>query len=136
MSSDGGAATRLINISGSTYQMVPDWQPLQTKDPCTIRGTINNDQIVGTPKPDVICGLGGNDVIAGLGGNDRIDGGAGDDLIDGGSGQDTLLGGNGNDILHAKDRAHDVVNGGPGNDTAVVDPKLDKVVAVERYNKK
>src|SRR6266849_6334489 len=33
---DGGTATRLINQSGSTYQMVPDWQPLQAKDPCTI----------------------------------------------------------------------------------------------------
>jgi len=29
-----------------------------------------------------------------------------------------------------------VVNGGPGTDTATVDPKLDKLISVERHNKK
>jgi Ca2+-binding RTX toxin-like protein len=136
MSADGGTATRLINLSGFTYQMVPDWQPLAAKDPCTIRGTINADQLVGTPGADVICGLGGNDSIQGLGGNDKIDGGAGNDLITGGAGTDTLLGGNGNDTIYAKDGARDLVNGGPGADTAVVDPKLDRLVSIERHNKR
>jgi len=49
MPADGGTATRLINQSGSTYQMVPDWQPLQAKEPCTITGTIHDDHLVGTP---------------------------------------------------------------------------------------
>jgi Ca2+-binding RTX toxin-like protein len=136
ISADGGTATRLINQSGSTYQMVPDWQPLQAKDPCTIRGTIHADQLVGTPGPDVICGLGGDDSLNGLAGNDRIEGGAGDDYIIGGTGRDTLIGGNGNDTFAAKDGTRDVVNGGPGTDNAVVDRKLDKLVSIERHNKK
>ena len=73
MSAAGGAATRLIQRSGYSYQMVPDWQPLWAKDPCTIRGTINGDSIDGTAGPDVICGLGGSDMIDGLAGDDRIE---------------------------------------------------------------
>src|SRR5438093_6607033 len=123
MSAGGGDATRLINLSGSTYQMVPDWQPLQQKDPCTIRGTIHDEELVGTPKADVICGLGGNDTISGLGGNDRLIGADGNDHLIGGPGKDTLLGGNGSDTFEAKDRTRDVVDGGPGKDFATVDVK-------------
>lgn len=54
----------------------------------------------------------------------------------GGSGTDTLLGGNGNDTIYVKDGARDVVNGGPGTDTAVVDPKLDKLISIEHHNEK
>jgi Ca2+-binding RTX toxin-like protein len=136
MGADGGTATRLIKLSGFTYQMVPDWQPLKTQDPCTITGTIHGDRLVGTSGSDVICGLGGDDTIQGLAGNDRLVGGAGNDSLDGGSGKDTLLGGSGNDILKTRDGARDVVDGGPGNDTASVDPKLDKLVSIEHRNKK
>ena len=122
--------------SGYSYQMVPDWQPVAGKDPCTIRGTINSDHLVGTPGHDVICGLGGNDVISGSGGNDRIDGGAGNDQINGGPGSDTLIGGTGNDWFNAKDGAADHINGGPGTDRALVDQSLDTVSSVEKYNKK
>ena len=132
MSADGGTATRLINLSGSTYQMVPDWQPLQGKPPCTITGTIHDDVLTGTPGPDVICGLGGNDTISGLAGNDRLDGGAGDDTLVGGSGRDVLLGGAGNDTIQARDGARDTVDGGPGSDNATVDKKLDVVRGVEQ----
>ena len=132
MGANGGTATRLINQSGSTFQMVPDWQPLQAKDPCTIRGTINVDNLVGTPGPDVICGLGGDDTIDGLGGNDRIDGGAGSDNLYGDAGQDTLIGGNGNDCFYAQDGTRDVVNGGPGKDDALVDPTKDTLVSMEK----
>jgi hypothetical protein len=135
MSSTGGTATRLINASGSTYQMVPDWQPLQAKDRCTIRGTIRGDVLTGTPGPDVICGLGGDDTIYGLAGNDRIEGGAGDDIIYGGQGKDTLVGGNGSDIFYSKDGTRDVIDGGPGNDTAHVD-KVDTRISVEHHDSK
>ena len=136
MTAGGGAQRRLVNASGFSYQMVPDWQPISAKDPCTIRGTIGNDHLVGTPGPDVICGLGGDDLISGLGGNDRIDGGPGNDQINGGPGADTLLGGSGRDWFNAKDGAADRVNGGPGADRGLVDPGLDSVTSVEKVNKK
>ena len=136
MSASGGEPTRLINASGFSYQMVPDWQPISTKDPCTIRGTIGDDHLIGTPGPDVICGLGGNDIITGLAGNDRIDGGPGNDQINGGAGADTLIGGTGNDWFNAKDGVADRINGGAGVDRALVDPRLDKLTSVEKYNKK
>jgi hypothetical protein len=106
---------------------------------CTIVGTQGPDNITGTPGNDVICGLGGNDVIRGGGGNDIILGGPGDDVLRGGAGNDKLIGGTGNDRLvggpgrdillgnrgndqlFARDGAKDVVDGGPGYDTATVD---------------
>src|SRR5262249_45009449 len=137
MSSSGSSPRRLITSIGPgyTYQMVPDWQPVTTKDPCTIRGTINEDVLVGTPKADVICGLGGNDVIKGLGGNDTLIGGPGNDTLIGGGGKNVLLGGSGNDLLEAKNGQADVVNGGPGRDQAVVDKGLDKVASVEKVTR-
>jgi hypothetical protein len=110
MSADGRTATRLINQPYYAYQMVPDWQPLQSKDPCTIHG----DSIVGSAAAEVICGLGGKD------------------RLDGGRGHDTLLGGSGNDCLFALDSGGDTVDGGPGRDNALVDPTLDKLVGVEK----
>lgn len=110
---------------------VPDWQPLESKDPCTIRGTIHGDVLDGTRGGEVICGLGGNDFVNRAGGNDRIDGGAGADHIDGGAGRDTLAGGNGNDCFATRDGARDLVDGGPGHDAAVVD-RVDKLVKIEK----
>jgi hypothetical protein len=89
---------------------------------CTIVGTPRRDVLVGTARPDNICGLGGNDVIRGLGGGDVLDGGAGNDRIDGGAGADLLLGSAGADVLLARDGKREDVDGGPGVDTARVDP--------------
>ena len=94
------------------------------------------DHLIGTRGREVICGLGGNDIISGLGGNDRLDGGAGNDKLNGGPGKDTLVGGAGNDWFNAKDGAADHLNGGPGADRALVDPGVDVVTSVEKYNKK
>jgi len=73
---------------------------------------------------------------AGTAGHDRLVGGPGNDWLDGGSGKDTLLGGAGNDIFRARDGAKDHLEGGPGLDTAAIDPKLDTLTSVERHNKK
>lgn len=81
---EGGLPRRLIAAStGSTYEMVPDWQAVRAPDSCTIRGTIHADQLRGSAKREVICGLGGNDVI------DARDGRA--DTVDGGAGRDRAL---------------------------------------------
>ena len=75
----------------------------------------------GTSKNNVLRGLGGNDRLYGRGGNDTLYGGAGNDLLDGGLGLDRLFGGTGNDTIRARDGRRDVVDCGPGRDTAVVD---------------
>jgi hypothetical protein len=134
MDADGGSQHLLVVAPGFAYQMVPDWQPVFGKDPCTIRGTINDDHLLGTAKGDTICGLGGNDLIEGFGGNDRLLGGAGDDRLNGGAGSDILSGDAGNDWLNSKDGTADTVIGGPGADRALVDPSLDRVSGVEKRN--
>ncbi|HBW33070.1 MAG TPA: calcium-binding protein, partial [Nostoc sp. UBA8866] len=46
-----------------------------------IRGTNNDDNLIGTT---------GNDIIEGLGGNDRFEGGRGNDTLTGGTGNDVF----------------------------------------------
>jgi len=136
MGANGGTPRRLIpNDVGWTYQMVPDWQPIHAKDPCTIRGTINSDSLVGSGKSETICGLGGGDIVLGKGGNDRLLGGAGNDRLTGGAGDDVLLGEAGNDWIDAKDRQADGIDGGPGRDLALIDRKLDRAVGVEKVKR-
>jgi hypothetical protein len=67
---------------------------------------------------------------------DRLRQRPGNDQINGGPGTDTLIGGTGNDWINAKDGAADHINGGPGTDRALVDPTLDTVISVEKYNKR
>ena len=135
MPAGGGAATRIAGASSRYWDVAPDWQALSEPDPCTIRGTINDDVLVGTSGGDVICGLGGDDMIQGLGGADRLFGGNGNDVLVGGSGSDLLNGGLGDDRLLARDHKEDVLVGGRGRDTATVDRKLDRLLSVERLTR-
>lgn len=96
----------------------------------TFSGTAKADRITGTAANDVLYGLGGADVLLGLNGNDVLSGGRGDDRLDGGPGRDRLFGGPGNDTLRARDGTRDVVDCGPGRDTAVVD-RVDRVSGCE-----
>ena len=94
-------------------------------------GGDQNDVLYGTNGPDVLLGRGGNDALFGKRGNDVLEGGTGNDVVYGGPGRDSLVGGPGNDRFHTRDGMRDVVNGGPGFDTAWVD-RLDVVRNVER----
>jgi Ca2+-binding RTX toxin-like protein len=60
-------------------------------------------------------------ILAGKGA-DRVFGGGGNDVLVGGLGPDLLDGGAGADVFGARDRTRDYVAGGPGSDTAYVDP--------------
>jgi hypothetical protein len=90
--------------------------------------------LVGTPKPDLLRGSKQGDKVFGLGANDRLYGFAGNDLIVGGPGKDKMYGGTGNDRLEARDGQRDLVDCGPGNDTAVVD-SIDQVVSCEHVQR-
>lgn len=86
-----------------------------------------DDRIYGNSRDNRLYGGGGHDRIDAKGGNDRLYA----DLPQGtGFGNDTLLGGDGDDILYANDSTADTVNGGDGEDKALLgpggDPGLDR----------
>ena len=62
-----------------------------------LRGTADDDLIVGSHLDDCMKGLEGDDVLRGGDGDDRGSGGAGDDVLRGGAGHDVLTGGEGRD---------------------------------------
>ena len=127
----------------------------------TLFGTGGNDRCVANGGDDDLEGAGGDDVLLGGGGDDRLfgrfgadvlDGGAGNDELEGGRGRDTLRGGAGNDQLNggfdpdrlqggpgadrliARSGGKDVVDCGPGRDTAIVD-RADTVRGCERVSR-
>jgi hypothetical protein len=120
---------------------------------CRFEGTPGDDNLTGTPYFDVMRGFDGNDTISGDAGNDHIEGnggndtiaagsgdnavfggpgndtirtGSGRDLIEGGPGRDSISAGGGDDRIEARDGFRDVIDCGPGNDTAEID-RLDVV---------
>jgi Ca2+-binding RTX toxin-like protein len=68
-----------------------------------IRGTGNNDLILGGPEDNTMNGGNGDDCILG---------GAGNDTINGNKGNDVLLGGPGNDDLDGGQGSNDCYGGG------------------------
>ncbi|MBU2260183.1 hypothetical protein KKC44_06315, partial [Patescibacteria group bacterium] len=77
----------------------------------SLRGTNNNDVMVGTNGADEIDGRGGNDIICGRGGDDEIEGGAGNDIIYGEAGNDSIEGDDGLDLIFGND-GDDSLEGG------------------------
>ena len=57
----------------------------------------------------------------GNGGDNVLTGGGGDDVLRGGAGSNSLLGGEGNDVIRSIDLGVDFVDGGDGNDVAIID---------------
>ncbi|WP_143018658.1 DNRLRE domain-containing protein [Geodermatophilus sp. DSM 45219] len=82
---------------------------------CTITGSSNADQLIGTADDDIICALDGDDIVDGLEGADVILGEAGNDTLAGGLGADSLRGGSGHDFLLG-DADSDVLEGEGGDD--------------------
>lgn len=109
-------AERLTPVDST--ERTPAWQPV-----CTIEGTSGPDVLRGTAGADVICGFGGDDTIRAGAGADVVIGGDGDDRIDGGRGADRLFGAYGDDALLGRDGSVDVLDGGPGRDSARADKR-------------
>jgi Ca2+-binding RTX toxin-like protein len=115
------ASTLTLQVGTPTAPPPPTSTPPTVHHGKTLKGTNRADRIVGTAYADVLNGLGGNDVLLGKGGAD---------VLRGGAGKDTLVGGPGNDTIFARDHTRDVVECGPGRDTASVD-RGDRVVGCE-----
>ncbi len=87
-----------------------------------LTGTSNNDTIAGSGGDDKISGKGGEDRVYGNSGADNVSGGADPDDVFGGKGADDLFGNGGDDYMNSADnRGGDVVDCGPGEDSAVID---------------
>lgn len=108
-------ATSAITQPTDTVQLVR--QPRGRR----IVATRCSQYLAGGAGDDTIIAKCGNNTIVGGAGNDLLVGGPGNDVIIGGPGQDRILGGKGSDTIIADDGEKDVIDCGPGNDSAVVD---------------
>jgi Ca2+-binding RTX toxin-like protein len=145
-----GADTLSGDVPGAGDLVSPDrlWGG---NGPDTLNGGDGNDQLAGGNGADVARGNAGDDTMFGGAGDDQQWGGAGNDTIFAGRGRDvsygedgddnlwalahrdrhgrhdmlgdTLNGGPGNDTFHTRDGERDVVDCGPGVDTALLDFK-------------
>jgi Ca2+-binding RTX toxin-like protein len=136
---DGGNGNDLIDASQRYDVTLAKW--VTNADGATLDGGAGDDKIYGSHGDDVIHGGDGNDTIYSEGGKDKIYGGNGDDLIDasqhwdattgkwvtttdgayidGGAGADRMFGGSGNDTYVIDNRLDAVFDKG-GNDTGIV----------------
>ena len=73
-----------------------------------VRGSLDNDHLIGDAGINSLLGDLGDDLLEGLGGADIIEGGAGADVIDGGNGIDQMSGGVGDDTFYV-DASADIV---------------------------
>jgi Ca2+-binding RTX toxin-like protein len=80
-----------------------------------VRGTDNDDTIIGNDLNNRLRGDGGNDTLEGGEGDDRLEGGAANDSILGGDGHDNLFGDAGDDTLDGGSGINNLY-GGDGND--------------------
>jgi Ca2+-binding RTX toxin-like protein len=81
----------------TTTNVKPTNTPTTTSASSKQNGTLGDDNIRGTDQNDVLVGLAGNDTITGQAGDDNIDGSEGNDYLIGGPGADTLSGSLGQD---------------------------------------
>lgn len=91
-----------------------------------VRGSPQDDQIIGNVLNNVLSGAGGDDYVDGWSGDDSLDGGAGNDRIFGDLGADTITDASGSNYLRGEDgndsivggSGFDDINGNVGADTA------------------
>jgi Ca2+-binding RTX toxin-like protein len=79
------------------------------------------EDVTGSDYPDTIRGSHGPNELGGRASNDEIFGLSGDDNLIAGPGRDSLSGGGGADRLAARDGEPDLVDGGIGRDTCILD---------------
>ena len=93
-----------------------------------------NDKVQGFGGDDFLYGETGNDLISGGTGKDNIYGGQGSDKLFGNSNDDSLFGGLGNDTLNPGSgnlNGNDILKGGDGYDTYILDKTWNSTVIIE-----
>lgn len=122
----GTGNDRLIGSHGDDrlYGNEPQVGPAALPDLDSLFGGPGIDRLYGGDWPDGLEGRDEGDFLYGEGGGDWLLGQGGPDSLRGGSDSDQLWGGASNDTLSAfgDGGARDLLNCGPGMDTADVDP--------------
>jgi len=102
--------TGQVSINVKSTQLLNNEQPplplpssVCTDSNVNLKGTQDNDNLIGTSKKDVIRGFDGNDRFNGCDRDDKLFGNSGNDGIAGGPGSDYLYAGDGNDILEGNE---------------------------------
>ena len=94
--------------------------------PCELNGGNGRDTLTSGAGADLLLGGNGKDILLSLAGIDRLNGGNGKDTLDGGEGDDTLDGGRGIDLLTGglgadlflgRDKARELFDMNPLDDT-------------------
>jgi dipeptidyl aminopeptidase/acylaminoacyl peptidase len=146
---DGGGSRVVVQgplpVRGPSWRRAGNRTTRSATQRCLLEGTAGTDVLRGTRRAEIIVpgtgadtifGGGGDDVVLGGSGPDFVNGEGGDDRLVGGFGRDRLYGGRGDDVLFGRDAQVDLLDGGPGNDTAYFDPgavtATDRVRAVEQ----
>lgn len=89
-------------------------------DVVTAAGSTEDLGLNGQDGADTLTGGSGSDLIFGGADNDTLSGGGGQDFLFGGTGADLFDGGSGDDFFYLDDSGDRVVDGGAGNDRAVL----------------
>jgi Ca2+-binding RTX toxin-like protein len=132
----GGADTITLNNPGvNCYAIGGDGNDTLTggEEDDILTGGAGADRITGMAGNDRLNGMGGNDRLYGGEGSDRLYGGDGNDTIDGGSNTDRFYGEDGNDVFVANDKKKDILYGGPGANSAIVDTLLDDSTDIDSF---
>jgi Ca2+-binding RTX toxin-like protein len=112
----GNADFSAAMASSQSEVRTPAIQRTGTRRNETLRGTSEDDLLIGGGGNDRLFGRAGNDTLIGGPGRDRLEGQTGNDRLTGDSGRDTLLGGEGQDFLEGNG-GDDRLDGGQGADT-------------------
>jgi len=138
----GGSNTKPGDITEDKPANTPTTgSSIQTSPPKggNIKGSAEDDVLVGLAGDDVIDGQRGNDNINGSEGDDYLIGGPGADTLNGGVGDDVIEGNTGNDNLYGSEGddyligglGRNILNGGVGNDTLIGGPNSDTLTGGE-----
>src|SRR5688572_14891255 len=121
---NGGNGNDTADYSGRTAAITADLDGVEDDGEAgeSDRIAVDVESIMGGSGNDLLTGDGDGNYLSGGSGNDTLAGGFGNDILHGGAGVDGLYGNDGADAIFALDGEIDVVDGGPGVDSAQTDP--------------
>jgi hypothetical protein len=116
----GGSGFDTVRYGGHTEPVIVTLDDVANDGRRATASHIADDNDIRSDVESVVGGN-GDDELEGNAGANTLHGGDGGDVLTGNGGTDTLKGDAGADTLHARDGEADVLDCGPGQDTAIAD---------------